>query len=70
MGGTSKLARVFSSTKPDHTDPRWVTDSVVADARKAGSRYARGNVPVQDDSFVTPADLEAERTEMRSIKFR
>jgi len=31
------------------------------DARHAGGRYARGNVPAQDDAMLTPRELSIER---------
>lgn len=41
-------------------------DSETQDARKAGGRYSRGNVPIQqkDPAFVTPGDLEREREDL------
>ena len=36
-------------------------DGETCDAREAGSRYTRGNIPTQHDSFITSADLEYER---------
>ena len=37
--------------------------------RATGGRFSRGNIPVQDGSFVTTEDLERERAEIRNYKF-
>jgi hypothetical protein len=49
---------------------RFFTPSKTADAREASSRYAHENVPVEDNSFLTPAGLEAERLQIRTIRFK
>ena len=69
MGALSKLTKTFSCLVTDVQLTKLEMPSEIADARMAGGRYARGNVPIQDDSFLTPADLEVERTQMRAIKF-
>ena len=38
-------------------------------ARKAASRFSRGNVAIQFGSFVTTEDLEKERREVAKLKF-
>lgn len=38
-------------------------------ARKAASRFSRGNVAIQFNSFVTTNDLENERNEVAKLSF-
>jgi hypothetical protein len=37
-------------------------------ARKTAARYSRGNIAIQNESFITTGDLEAERKAMSKIK--
>ena len=38
-------------------------------ARKSASRYSRGSVALQSDSFITKSDLEREREQIKDYKF-
>jgi hypothetical protein len=38
-------------------------------ARRTASRYARGSVALQSDSFITRTDLEREREQVKKYKF-